>query len=161
MKKSTVTMTWVALAVTLLTCATAAPGRQNPLLGSWQYDSTRSTFVGRAPFQRATMSFTALVTGMHVVSDVVVASGQNFHFEYRDPQDGSFVPVVGNPYYNSESTVWTDSHTATRTERRDGKTIGVTTLTVAADGATFTASARRTVPDGHLYTSVIVWVRVK
>jgi len=96
-----------------------------------------------------------------MVSAIVSANGAVFHFEYRDPQDGSDSPVSGNPYYDSESTVWRDERTAIRTERRAGKVIGETTFAVAKDGRSYTASSSRTTPeDGHLYVSFIRWERV-
>jgi hypothetical protein len=129
-------------------------------LGTWDADIAHSTFKGRAPYRSGTMAVTAEGGMTHVVCDVVTANGAAFHFEYRDPQDGTDVPVTGNPYYDSESTVWTDLFTATRTERRRGEIIGKTIFVVAPDGMSYTATSSRTTPeDGHLYTSVILWKR--
>jgi len=141
---------------------TAAPQERSPLLGNWQADVSRSTFQGRAPYRTGKITFTtADATTIHVVCDVVTANGAPFHFEYKGPEDGTDVPVTGNPYYDSASTTWRNSRTAIRTERRTGKVIGTTTMVVAQDGKSFTASSSRTTPeDGHLYTSVILWKRV-
>lgn len=153
----------IILAATAMVCAHAGNANEvrDLFIGKWQYDGTQSSFVGRAPYQGATISFTRFKDGAHVVEDVIVASGAKFHFEYRDPGDGSIVQVVGNPYYDTQSTVWVDDDTCIRTERRGGKVIGVTTMTLAKDRASFTASARRIVPEGHLYTAVVVWRRAK
>jgi hypothetical protein len=91
---------------------------------------------GRAPLKSGTMRFEA------------------------KPEDGSVHPVTGNPYYDGESTAWTAANTATRTEIRAGRVIGSSTMTLAADGKSFTAVSQRSAPeDGHLYTSTIVWKR--
>lgn len=139
--------------------AAATPGRSRAFLGSWEYDASGSSFVGRNPYQRATMRFTGAGKGFHTVWDVVVANGTNFHFEYDDPGDGSIVPVAGNPYYDSQSTVWPDDRTLIRTERRGGKVIGYTTMALAEDGKSYTSTAHRIVPEGKLYTAIVVWKR--
>jgi hypothetical protein len=149
------------LLAVVLDCANVRaddPGR-NPFLGTWEYDAARSSFVGRAPYRSARLSFTAVREGTRVVADIVVASGELFHFEYSGPEDGTFVAVSGNPYYDSAATVRSDARTVVRTERREGKVIGSTTMQVSEDGRSLTASGRRTVPDGGLYTSVITWRR--
>lgn len=130
------------------------------LLGTWEIDPSSSLYKGRAPLKSGTMRFEANPQGVHVVCDVITASGIPFHFEYQGHEDGSVHPVTGNPYYDSESTVWTDANTATRTEIRAGRVIGSSTMTLAADGKSFTAVSQRSAPeDGHLYTSTIVWKR--
>lgn len=130
------------------------------LLGTWHIDPSSSLYKGRAPLKSGTMRFEAVPDGVHVVCDVVTASGIPFHFEYQGPEDGSVHPVTGNPYYDSESTAWTDENSATRTEIRAGRVIGSSTMTLASDGKSFTAVSRRSAPeDGHLYTSTIVWKR--
>jgi hypothetical protein len=133
---------------------------RNPFLGTWEYEPARSSFVGRAPYRSARLSFTAVSEGTRVIADIVVASGEPFHFHYSGPEDGTFVTVSGNPYYDSASTVRSDPRTVVRTERRDGKVVGTTTMQVSEDGKSLMASSRRTVPDGGLYTSVITWRRI-
>lgn len=142
---------------------TAATQAHDALLGKWEADIAHSTFVGRAPYRTGTMTISRDAKSIvHVVADVVTASGAPFHFEYASKEDGSVVPVTGNPYYNEASTTWVDGRTAVRTELRAGKVIGKTTMVVAADGNSYTASSKRTTPeDGHLYTSDIVWRRAK
>jgi hypothetical protein len=143
--------------------ASAAGQGHDALLGKWTADIAHSTFVGRAPYRTGNMTISRDAKSLvHVVADVVTAGGGAFHFEYASKEDGSVVPVTGNPYYNEASTTWTDAHTAVRSELRAGKVIGKTTMVVAPDGQSYTASSNRTTPeDGHIYTSVIVWRRAK
>ena len=151
------------LAATLLT-AGGAPGADSPrnaLIGTWQCDTARSTFTGAMPYRSARSTFSEVDGATHVVVDIVEANGVALHFEYRDPEDGEFVPVHGNPFYDKESTVWVDDRTARRTERRGDKDTGVTTMTVAADGKSYVTTARRTLPNGRVYTSEIHWKRVE
>ena len=150
------------LAAMCSTLLFAAPQQPSQLLGTWEADLNESSFEGRAPYKTGKMTFVAVdAQNVRVICDVVTASGIPFHFEYEGPEDGSVVRVVGNPYYNSASMSWDGERTLKRTERRAGEITGTTTMVLAEDGGSFTASASRTTPeDGHLYTSVIVWRRV-
>lgn len=52
------------------------------------------------------------------------------------PADGAFHPVVGNPYYEELSVGVVNPTTVKRTMRKAGKTVGESTVTLAADGKT-------------------------
>ena len=147
------------LALAAMAALAAPPQAANPLLGTWQYDPAGSKFVGRAPYQRATITFAAEAGGVRVTEEVVTANGAKFVIDYVDPQDGTYVPVKGNPYYDTESTTATGQRSYTRTERRAGKDTGTTVMVVAPDGKSFTADANRIVPEGHLYHAFVGWRR--
>jgi hypothetical protein len=150
------------LAVTFLCLSVKAakPEGARALSGVWAFDSRKSSFVGAIPYRSGSYTFRNTPQGVHVTAHIIEGTGQTLHFEYTDPLNGGFVPVSGNPFYDSQSTVWTGPRTATRTERRAEQITGVTTMTVAADGRSYAANARRTLPDGRIYTSVIIWNRV-
>jgi|SRR5512138_104955 len=151
-----------ALAGIAAIAACAAPPVPSPLLGTWEADVSQSTFQGRAPYRTGKMTFIQTDDQkVRVIVDVVTASGTPFHFEYEGPEDDSVVPVKGNPYYDSASNVWTDERTLRRTERRDGKITGSTTMEVAPDGRSFVAKGQRLTPDGVNYVTSIVWRRVQ
>lgn len=137
----------------------AAP-RKTPLTGTWRYDPAKSVFSGANPYKTAMASFTPVKEGTKVVIDIVEGRDIRLHIEYVDPEDGTVVPVVGNPFYDSESTVWVAKNVARRTERRGGKVTGETTMTVAVDGRSYVATSSRTRPDGKLYTNKIHWDRI-
>jgi hypothetical protein len=152
----------LSAAAALVVTALAAAPRSTPLAGTWQADVSQSKFKGRLPYRSGKMQFVAAGGGkVHVIADVITANGAVFHFEYIGPENGTALPVTGNPYYDSASMRWKDSRTLVRTELRAGKPSGTTTFVLAADGKSFVASSSRTTPeDGHLYTSTILWKRV-
>jgi polyisoprenoid-binding protein YceI len=146
--------------VAVMTGAAAAPPARSALLGDWQFDAAKSSFSGAIPYRSARISFTQVRSRIRVVEDIVEGTAVTLHFGYVDTHDGRSVVVTGNPFYDTESTRWIDRSTAVRTERRAGKIIGTTTMKVADDGASYAATASRTLPSGRLYTSVIVWNRL-
>lgn len=162
MKKQNVRFSVAALLVLPLLIAAGVPDPdppRNALIGTWECDPSKSTFNGAMPYRSATYKFTAVEQGTHVAVDIIEANGVALHFEYRDAEDGVFVPVHGNPFYDNQSTVWLDERTAKRTERRGDKVTGTTIMTVSADGKSYVARASRTRPDGKPYISVIHWDR--
>jgi hypothetical protein len=130
------------------------------LLGTWRFDPVASRFDGGAPYRSGISRFIARSSCIHVSVEIVEARGTPLRFEYCDPSDDTYVTVRGNPFYDSQSTQWPDSRTAIRTEKRGAQVIGMTTMSVAADGNTYTATSDRIRPDGVHYTSVILWRRV-
>ncbi|HVX90606.1 MAG TPA: hypothetical protein VHC20_03140 [Candidatus Paceibacterota bacterium] len=153
---------FLSCAAALVTTALAAVPRHTPLAGTWQADVSRSQFKGRAPYRSGRMRFVPENgDNVHVIADVITANGAMFHFEYSGPENGTALPVTGNPYYDSAAMHWQDDRTLVRTELRAGKPIGTTTIVLAADGQSFVATSSRSTPeDGHLYTSTILWKRV-
>jgi hypothetical protein len=129
----------LAAAVTLWgPVASAAPPAHDALLGTWDADISQSSFVGRLPYRTGRMVVSRDRAGLvHVVADVVTANGAPFHFEYASKDDGTVAPVTGNPYYDSQSTIWADPYTAIRSEMRAGKATGTTTMVVAKDGKSY------------------------
>lgn len=131
------------------------------LLGTWKADLKHSTFKGRLPYKSGRMTVSIHDNALFVALDVITASGARFHIEYSDALNGKPAAVVGDPYYDTESTVFPSRLRAIRTEFRGGRVTGHTQFAVAKDGSYLIASSSRTTPeDGHLYVSVIRWARL-
>lgn len=150
-----------AMAFMLNAAMAAQPKGAGAFEGGWQYDPKHSSFRGAIPYNKATYTFTNTARGVHVVVDILEGRNTNLHFEYVDKFDGKFVPVTGNPFYDAQSSVWKDARTLERTERRGDEVTGKTLFTVAEDGKSITATASRTLPNGRIYTSSIVWNRIE
>jgi hypothetical protein len=155
---------WVTVIGALCLAASAASAASKSMsgfVGHWEFDAAQSTFTGRPAYKSAKLSITAVKGGSKLSGDFVGADGTTVHVEYSGPADGSDIAVTGTPLFDSVTMLVPDSHTLIRTERRAGKVVGVTTVTLAKDGKSFTGSARGTMPDGHQYTATTYWKRVK
>ena len=150
-----------SVAAQLPPSAGARQATPNALIGSWQFEPEGSSFAGGVPYRSGTATFAMTGQCMQVVVDIVEVTGLKLHFEYCDPQNGTYVAVTGNPFYDSESTTWIDPLTARRSERRAQSVTGTTEFRVAKDGQSYVTTASRTRPDGQLYTSVIRWKRLR
>jgi hypothetical protein len=151
----------LVLAVVVSAVSNSAAPRDHALLGEWRFDPASSRFDGGMPYTSATSRFTLTASCIRIVVEIVEGSDRHIRFEYCDRGDGSDAPVNGNPFYDAESTLWPTSHSAVRSEKRGGVITGTTTMTVAEDGESYTATASRQRPDGVRYTSTIVWRRIR
>ena len=155
---------WVAVIGTLCLAASAASAGskgKSVLDGVWEFDAAQSTFTGRPAYKSAKIVVTAVKGGSKFVGDYTLADGKSIHTEYSGPADGSDIAVSGTPAFDSVTMLEPDRHTMIRTERRVGKVVGTTIVTLAKDGKGFSATGRGTMPDGHQYTFTSVWKRVK
>jgi hypothetical protein len=141
--------------------APAAAKGKDPFVGHWQYDAAKSTFTGGAPYQSQNVTVTAVKGGHKVSADLVTADGKTVHVEYGGPSDGSSLAVTGAMSFDSVTVLQPDKNTMVRTERRGGKVCGITTVVIDKNGKSGTATSRGTTPDGHQYTSVVVFNKVK
>jgi len=141
--------------------ASAASKGKSAISGIWEFDASQSTFTGRPAYKSARIVTTAVKGGSKFVGDFTLPDGKTFHVEYSGPADGSDIPVTGTPAFDSVTMIEPDKQTLIRTERRAGKVVGTTIVTVAKDGKSFSAAGRGTSSDGHQYTFTSVWKRVK
>ena len=153
---------WITVigALCLMASVASAKGK-NVIVGIWEFDAAQSTFTGLPAFKSAKLVITAIKGGSKFAGDFVGADGKTTHVEYSGPADGSDVAVSGSPRFDSVTMLEPDSHTMIRTERRAGKVVGTSIVTLANDRKSFSASGRGTGPDGHQYTYTSVWKRVK
>jgi hypothetical protein len=155
------TLIGIAALCLVASAATAAAKGKEPIVGSWELDATKSSATGRPALKSAHAVISVVKNGLSGVVDAVPGSGPAVHYEWAGKYDGSDIHVNGNAYYDTFTVLKADKNTLIRTERRGGKVVGITTIEVAKDGKTMTASTRATLPDGHQFTANSVYNRVK
>ncbi len=133
----------------------------DPFVGNWQYDSAKSTFTGMPANTAGKLAITKKKKDYKIVADNTGADGKVTHYEYGGPADGSDLSVTGNAPIQSVTILLADSHTAIRTDRRAGKVVGMTTVTVDKAGKTMTSVGRGVTADNKTYSYSLVFNRVK
>jgi hypothetical protein len=136
----------------------AAGKGKEAIAGNWDLDVAKSNMAG---IRSGHVSVSTVKDGFKAVVDYVPASGAAIHYEYSGGYDGMDIPVAGNTYFDSCTMLRIDRNTTIRTERRGGKVVGITTIEIAKDGKTFSASSKGTLPDGHQFARATVFNRAK
>lgn len=93
----------------------------SPFDGTWKADASTANFPTKP-------DMFVLNGGMYDCKTCAPA--------YTVKADGTDQPVTGHPYYNTEAVKVVDDHTVQFTDKKDGKTVTTTTVTVAPDGKT-------------------------
>jgi hypothetical protein len=139
----------------------ASAAAKDPFVGTWVLNAAKSDFGGGPALATAKTTNTMVKGGMKSVSDATYADGRTVHAESTGAADGKDVAVSGMPTWDSVTMLRADRHTIVRTERKGGKVVGITTITVAADGKSLTAKRRAMNAAGAAYVSTTFWERAK
>jgi hypothetical protein len=91
--------------------------------GTWKIDMSKVHMPKKAEVH-------VLQNGMYACKTCVPA--------YTVKADGSDQPVTGHPYFDTVAIQASDDHTVQETEKKAGKVVGTSTITVAPDGKTAT-----------------------
>jgi hypothetical protein len=138
----------------------SAAAKSDGLNGNWVLNAGKSSYDPGPAYGDGKIAYTEKKGTISAAIDVTVG-GKPVHIAYTGPEDGSSIAVSGSPNYDSVSLIKPDKSTRIRTERRGGKVVGITTITLATDGKSFTAEGRGTNAAGQKYHNVSVWDRVK
>src|SRR5262245_3165593 len=127
----------INLAVLLVVAGTLLAQAQEPLLGSWKANATKSKYSpGPAP-KSSTAKWEAFQGGVKLTVDLVPATGEAQHWECSGKFDGKDNPIKGNnPDADSMAFSKVDAHTYELVNKKDGKTTLTARIVVAADGKT-------------------------
>lgn len=132
-----------ATCLLILSTAMSIAATDNPFVGTWKLDPSKSDFTGE------TLKFESAGSGKVQYS----SGGESYTFTTDGKQHpGLFGRVVSVKEVNTNS--WE------RTTTFKGKVLSHTTLTVSSDGKTLTQIAKGTNPDGSSFENMTVFERV-
>src|SRR3977135_4253384 len=109
----------------------AAAAAPDPVVGTWQLNSSKSTFTAGPAFKSQTRTYTQSGPTLTLVMKTVTADGKEVTSETTYQLDGKDYPVKGTADYDSLSAHQVDSNTANFTLKKGGKAAGTTTRTVS------------------------------
>jgi len=142
--------------VLLSAAAAAMCFANNPTLGTWKLNESKSTFGDGAG--KSTLVVWEKVNGQNKCTvDGTDADGKKTHSEWTGKLDGKFYAITGDPQADQRSFKKSDKNTIAMVTQKDGKTIGDGTIVVAADGKTRTVTSTMTNAKGAKVTSTLAY----
>ncbi len=141
----------------VLAVATAAMAADDPFVGTWKLNLTKSKYnPGPAP-KSAKAKIESQENGIKVIGDGVNAEGKTTHFETTAKFDGKDYPIVGNPTLDTISLKKIDANTIIMAGKRGGKEVGTQRMVISLDGKTMTVTAKGRNAQGQEVNNTVVY----
>jgi hypothetical protein len=147
----------------LLSVATAAMCfADNPTLGTWKLDESKSTFgdgAGKSTMVVWKKSGVWEKSGgeQKCTVDGIDAAGKKTHTVWIGKLDGTFYAITGDPQADQRSFKQNGEHKIDMVSKKDGKEVGHGTIVVAEDGKTRTVTSTMTNAKGEKVTSTLAY----
>ena len=119
---------------------------QEPLLGAWELDLSRSTFSPGPPPKGEVRSYQEEHEGIKAIILTTHADGSKTRMEYVASFNAPTAVVSGSQQTDGIRLKFIDSYTAEGELLYQGKPVGRTRRVVSKDGSTMTISLDRTAP---------------
>ena len=146
----------ISLAVLLSVAAAAICFADNPTLGTWKLNESKSTFGDGAG--KSTMVVWKKVGDKDkCIVDGIDAAGNKTHTVWIGKLDGKDYPVTGDAQADTRSFKLNGERKIDMVSKKDGKEVGDGTIVVAEDGKTRTVTSNMTNAKGEKVTSTQVY----
>jgi hypothetical protein len=142
----------IGLGVLLSIAAAAICFANNPTLGTWKLNESKSKFGEGAG--KTTMVVWAKAGHQDKCTvDGVGADGKKVHTVWTGKLDGKDYPITGDAQSDTRSFTLSGDNKIDMISKKDGKVVGDGTIVVAADGKTRTVTSTITNAKGEKVTS--------
>jgi hypothetical protein len=142
----------IGLALLLSIAAGAMCFANNPTMGTWKLNESKSTFGDGAG--KSTMVMWEKVGNQDKCTvDGTDADGKKTHSVWTGKLDGKFYAITGDPQADQRSFKMNGKNTIDMVTQMHGKTVGDGTIVVAADRKSRTVTNRMTNAKGVKVTS--------
>jgi hypothetical protein len=146
----------ISLALALSVATAAMCFANNPTLGTWKLNESKSTFGDGA--DKTTLVVWEKVGKQHKCTvDGTDADGKKTHSEWTGKMDGKFYAITGEPQADQRSFKKSDDNTIAMVTQKDGKTVGDGTIVVTADRKSRTVTSTMTNAKGVKVTSTLAY----
>jgi len=148
-------------AIATLALVAGVRAQNDPLIGHWTLDTTKSKYEG-TPMPKSEMriyeAFGGAGKGIKGTFDRVDAQGQRIHVSYSAMYDGKDYMYEG-PDGDTIALAHPNANTLDATLKRNGKVVQTTHSVISADGRTRTQMATGTDEQGRKITITAVFVK--
>jgi len=146
----------IGLALLLSVAAVAMCFANNPTLGTWKLNESKSTFADGAG--KTTLVVWEKVDGQDKCTvDGTDADGNKTHSVWTGKLDGKFYAITGDREADQRSFKMSGEKTLKMVSKKDGKTVGDGKIVVATDGKTRTVTSTITNAKGVKVTSTLAY----
>lgn len=142
----------ISLGVLLSVAAAAMCFADNPLLGTWKLNESKSTF-GDGAGKSTMVVWKKAGDQDKCIVDGIDAAGNKTHTVWIGKLDGKDYPLTGDKQSDSRSFKLSGDHKIDMVSKKDGKEVGDGTIVVAEDGKTRTVTTNMTNAKGEKVTS--------
>src|SRR6185295_17154206 len=145
----------IALTISLFFASVAMGFQNNPQMGTWKLNETKSKLAGKA--KNHTVVYEAAGDQIKVTVDGVDENGAAVHNEWTGKFDGKDYPVTGDANSDARSYRMINKNTLAMTNKKGGKPTLTGRIVVSADGKTRTVTTTTTNAQGKKVTSKAVY----
>jgi hypothetical protein len=149
----------VLAAVAAFGFSVAMAGNADPVVGTWELDTSKSSFTAGEALKSQTRTYSQSGPNISLVTTTVTADGKKATTRTTYQLDGKDYPVMGSEDFDSLSAKQMDMNTAEFVLKKDGKEVGRTTRTVSADGKMLTSTMMVTTASGEKSNQKLVFHR--
>lgn len=146
----------IGLTLALSVAAAAVCFADNPMLGTWKLNESKSTF-GDGAGKSTTVVWKKAGDQEKCVVNGIDASGNKTHSVWVGKLDGKDYPVTGDTQSDSRSFKLSGDRKIDMVSKKDGKEVGDGTIVVADDGKTRTVTINMTNAKGEKVTSTLAY----
>ena len=146
----------ISLGVLLSVAAAAICFADNPTLGTWKLNESKSTF-GDGAGKSMMVVWKKAGDQEKCIVDGIDATGNKTHTVWIGKLDGKDYPVTGDTQSDSRSFKLSGDRKIDMVSKKDGKEVGDGTIVVAEDGKTRTVTSNMTNAKGEKVTSTQVY----
>jgi hypothetical protein len=150
------TRTMLLLTLAFCLFAVAVSLAQNPNLGTWKLDESKSDIPAGAG-KNLTVVYTADGDNYKAVINGVDGNGNPTHNEWIGKFDGKDYPVTGDPNFDTRAIQQVSEGHYKLTGKKGGETVLTGTVDTSPDGKTRTVKTTYTAADGKEITSTAVY----
>jgi len=140
----------VAIAVLVFSGSAALRAQSSPLVGTWKLNVTKSKFDPGPGYKSLTRTVEAQGDGVKYSFEGVAADGKPVAYGFSVKFDGKDNPITGSMPSGTDtiSAKRLDSNHYVATQKKGGKDIGTSKVTVSKDGKVTTVDATGTTASG-------------
>ena len=146
----------IGLTLALSVAAAAMCFANNPTLGTWKLNESKSTF-GAGAGKTTLVVWEKVGDHQKCTVEGTDADGKKTHSVWTGKLDGKFYAITGEPQADQRSFKKSDDNTIEMVTQKDGKTVGDGTIVVATDRKSRTVTSTMLNAKGVKVTSTLAY----